>query len=449
MNQQAANFVAALADYAKVSTEWPEHPLAPYADYRAATIMMKDNQLEAAANAFAKLVTAHPDHALASEAQLAQATCLERAGKAEAALAALGKMDANDPRVALARGTSLASQEKWDQAIRVLKSAATASGDFIDRDRAWYELAWAYREAGKTDESRQAFAKLASELPDSPLAAEATFRIGESLYEAEEYAEAVESFGTAIAKSTDNAGLNEKAQHLAGWAQFKQGDHAAAVTSFADQLETHPNGQLASDAKWMLGEVHFAAEQYEKALDAYKSASDTKPSAEALAPLGLLHAGQAAGQLEKWQDAINWLGLANDRHPDYEGRSEIDCELGWALTKLGKPDEAMPLLVKVADRDTSPVGARARFLTGELQFAAKQYEEAVRSFFKVAYGYGDREAPEAFHSWQAESLFEAARCLEQLDRGSAASKLYAELVERFPQQSKAKLAEQRLAELKQ
>lgn len=93
------------------------------------------------------------------------------------------------------------------------------------------------------------------------------------------------------------------------------------------------------------------------------------------------------------------------------------------------------------------MGARAGFLVGELQFADKQYEPAVRSFFKVAYGFGDRDAPEAYHAWQAESLFEAARCLEQLDRGSAAAKLYAELVERFPQEPKAKLAEKRLAEL--
>jgi cellulose synthase operon protein C len=56
----------------------------------------------------------------------------------------------------------------------------------------------------------------------------------------------------------------------------------------------------------------------------------------------------------------------------------------------------------------------------------------VRTFFKVAYGYGDAEAPEPYRTWQAESLYEAARCLERTDRTESAQKLYEELLARFP-----------------
>ncbi len=84
-------------------------------------------------------------------------------------------------------------------------------------------------------------------------------------------------------------------------------------------------------------------------------------------------------------------------------------------------------------------------MLGEMQFAAKEYDEAVRTFFAVAYGYGGREAPVDYHPWQAESLFEAARCLDQLGKPGAAAKLCRECVERFPKSPKRAHAERWLA----
>ncbi|WP_442485223.1 tetratricopeptide repeat protein [Aeoliella sp. SH292] len=438
---------SAIADYDKLASTWADNPLAPYALYRAATLVMKQGEHADAATRFAKLVTDFPDHALATEAKLGQATCLAQTGENDAAAKVLATLGTDDPRVALALGSTLAGQKKWDEAIATLEKVTAAPGEFADRDRAWYELAWAYREAGQGDKSRAAFEELATEFADSPLHADALFRVAEGYYEADDYAEAAARYTAAADAAKQDAELHEKSLHMVGWSEQKSGDHAAAATAFSAQLAAHPDGPLAPDAKWMAGEAQFAAEKYPEALAAYTAAKDAKPSAESLAPLGMLHAGQAAAQQEDWQGSIDWLSRAVNEYPEFDGRNEIDYELGWALSKLGKTDEAMPLLTKVADRDTSPVGARAQFVVGELQFAQKNYEEAVRTFFKVAYGYGDGEAPEAYHHWQAESLFEAARCLEQLDRGSAAKKLYQELVERFPEEAKAKLAQARLTEL--
>lgn len=445
--QSGGDAKAAVADYDHVLANSPQHPLAPYAAYRAAMLQMQQREFDDAAARFGKLADTFPDHTLAGEARLGQSTSLAQSGNNAEAAAVLQKMDTSEPRVALALGTSLAGQKKWDEAIKLLKQAAEAPGEFVDRDRAWYELGWAYRESGQQEDSRGAFHKLIKQLPDSPLAADAMFRVAELSYEAEDYQQAAGQFRAAAKQAANDATLNEKALHMAGWAQHKSGDGEAAAATFAEQLKAHPSGALAPDGQWMIGEARFAAEQYDQALAAYGKAKDAKPSSATLAPLGMLHAGQAAAQLEKWQESADWLKAASTDYPDYDGQSEIAYELGWSLMKLGKPDEAKPILEKVADRDTSPIGARARFVLGEIEFGNKEYEQAVRTFFKVAYGYGDREAPEAYHHWQAESLFEAARCLEQLDRGSAAKKLYQELVQRFPKEAKAELAQKRLATL--
>jgi TolA-binding protein len=87
-------------------------------------------------------------------------------------------------------------------------------------------------------------------------------------------------------------------------------------------------------------------------------------------------------------------------------------------------------------------------MLGEIQFARKRYDDAVRTFFKVAYGYGDAAAPPAFHRWQAEAMFEAARCLEQTKRNDSARNLYHELLARYPNSPKAAHARVAVDELK-
>jgi TolA-binding protein len=117
--------------------------------------------------------------------------------------------------------------------------------------------------------------------------------------------------------------------------------------------------------------------------------------------------------------------------------AEIRFERGWAWYHQQQWESAVREFEAVAEGCTNVLGARAQFMLGEVQFARRQYDDAVRTFFQVAYGYGDADAPPAFHRWQAEALFEAARCLEQTHRLDSARQLYKELVERFPDSTKA------------
>lgn len=440
--EQTRQADAATEDYDQVVSNWPDSPLAPYAAYRAAR--STSGKPKEAADRYRAMLEKYPGHQLADQARLGLATALVKLGDAKESLAVLDQLDQKNPRVALARGMSFAGLQDWDAAIAALESAASAEGEFADRPQALYELGWAYRQAGRPQDAEATFQQLARDYPDNSLAADAGFRVAEALYDEQEHQQAATAFRAAAAAARGDATLREKALHMVGWARHKAGDEQAALAAFEEQLAEYPSGPLAADAKWMKGEALFAGEKYAEALDAYKAAQGSEPAAESLMPLAMLHAGQAAGQLGQWQAARDWLQTTLQKHPEFDGRSEVEYELGWTQWKLGSADQARPLLEKVAQADKSPIGARARFVLGELEFADKDYEQAVRTFFQVAYGYGDRNAPEAYHPWQAESLFEAARCLEQLDRTSAANKLYEELLERFPNEPKADLARQRL-----
>ena len=126
---------------------------------------------------------------------------------------------------------------------------------------------------------------------------------------------------------------------------------------------------------------------------------------------------------------------------------EILYEQGWAKQNQSKLDEAMKLYGDVADKTDREVGARARFMMGEIQFEKKDYKEAVRSFFKVAYGYGYPSSPEPVQKWQANSAYEMGRCFEVLRDTTQAKKSYKEVVDRYPKSDKVGLAKSRLEAL--
>ena len=86
-------------------------------------------------------------------------------------------------------------------------------------------------------------------------------------------------------------------------------------------------------------------------------------------------------------------------------------------------------------------------MEGEVLFEKEEHREAIKAFFKAAYGFGEKQAPAAFHPWQAQATFEAARCFEVLEQPDKARALYAELVERYPDAQQTPAARRRLEAL--
>ena len=128
--------------------------------------------------------------------------------------------------------------------------------------------------------------------------------------------------------------------------------------------------------------------------------------------MALLHAGQSAGQLKKWDESLALLKRLLQEFPDSPHRMEAIYEQGSAEQNLGHAAEALKIYENVADNAQTAVGARARFMMGEVLFDQGNHREAIRNYYKVIYGYGDAQSPAPYHVWQANATFEAARCFE-------------------------------------
>ena len=103
------------------------------------------------------------------------------------------------------------------------------------------------------------------------------------------------------------------------------------------------------------------------------------------------------------------------------------------------------------------VGARARFMVGELAFGKKDFAGATRHFQRVMFGFGGESAAPETKKWQAKAGFEVGRCAEvQIKdaQGPAragllkqAQQAYQYVIDKHPQDELAGQAKKRLEEL--
>jgi TolA-binding protein len=439
----AGDYKTAAAQYQQVLTSWPQSPLAVNALYGLGWSQFSTNDYAAAAKSFTTLVQNYAKDPLVPRAQyargLARHQIKEHAGAIDDLQAFLATNpsppDKSDARYILGLCQTNAKQE--EAAIATFETLLKEDPQYAKADEVLYELAWTQKSLDQQADAAATFARLAEKHPNSRHAAESLFHVGEREYQQEKFDKAAVAYHAATTKAGDNTDLKEKATHKLAWAYYRQDDFPKAQQTFAYQRSTFKNGKLAADAAFMEGESLFKQGKYQEALAAYEQVKD--PSTPDFLTLALLHGGQSAGQLKQWPKSVELLDRAAKQASE-AFLPEILYEQGWAKQNLGRADEAIALYEAVTTKTNAEVAARARFMIGEIYFEKKDHKEALRNFFKCAYGYG-------YPYWQANAHYEAARCLEVLQLPEQAKKSYEEIVQKFPQSDKAALAQKRLREL--
>jgi TolA-binding protein len=400
----------------------------------------------AAEQTLTQFLEKYPQHALAARARYARAMARQQLEKfspavedLQAVLAATpAGRERSDARYLL--GLCQVGLKQHAAAVATFRTLLEEDPKYPGADNARYQWAWALKLSGKEAEAAGAFAQLAADFPDSPWLAEAQHHVGEYAYQNQEYAKAAVAYHAATQKAA-GTDLGEKAAHKLGWAFYHLGEFQRAEQTFRYQISVYPQGPLAQDAAFMVAESLFKQGKHAEALAAYQQVRN--PSTKDFQVLALLHAAQAAGQLKQWQQSLEGLTRAAQQFPDSIYLPEILYEQGWAQQNLGRGDEALALYEQAIAKSGPgrEAAARAQFMIGEIQFGRKQHDKAIESFIKVAYGY-------SYPKWQADAMFEAARCFEVLAMTAQAAKLYQDLIDKHPQSDKAAPAKQRLEALK-
>ncbi|WP_158265649.1 tetratricopeptide repeat protein [Blastopirellula marina] len=460
----AERFAESAAAYQQVLTKSPQSTLVPHALYGQGWAYLKQPNAAKADLAFSQLIGQFGQHELTIDAYTGRAIARRAAGKFPEAIQDLNVVIAksNNPTQKLEaeylKGVSLVDSKNPIEAEKVFAALHQQTPSFASDDKVLYELAWAQRSQNKNDEAAATFQTLAQAHPESALAAEAMYHVGESLYAKQDFAGAEKWYAQSSAKS-QTAEIGEKATYKHSWALYQQDKTQAALQGFGEQVTKYPNGPLTSDAIFMQGECFFKDKQYDVALESYGRVDPKRLSSDEMRSLLWLHAGQSASQQKLWGEASKWYAQLIDQVPDSPLVGEAYYELGWAAYNQQKTPEAIRYFDQAAEASRGLAGARARFMLGEIYFEQKKYEEATSQFKRVVYGFGGENSLESVKPWQAKCAYEIGRCSEVQIRGAdtakrtefiaEAKKFYGLVRERYPESPEAKLAQTRLDALAQ
>jgi TolA-binding protein len=443
-NYLAGNYPASAAEHQLVVDKWPQSALVPNALHELACTQLSQKDAAAAEKTIDRLLTQFPQHPLAARARYTRGMARYEQQKFAPAVEDLQAMLQATPQAAeqadarYVLGLCQVGLKQYDAAVASFRGLLDQNPPYSGADNALYQLAWALKLSGDEAKAVEAFDQLATKYPDSPRMAEARYHTAEAAYKNKDYAKAVWTYYEVI-KKAGKSELSEKAGHKMAWAYYHQGDYDRAQQTFHYQQIAYPQGPLAQDAAFMEAECLFKQNKHAEALAAFeKLKSFATPDFQALA---LLHSAQAASQLKQVDKALGLLREGLEKFPNSPHAGETLYEQAWILQNQNKPQEAMALYQQVIGKAPNrEVAARAQFMIGEVQFAQKAHSEAVASFFKVVYGY-------SYPKWQAEAAYEAARCLEVLEKKDQAAKMYRELIEKFPNSDKAPQAKTRVEQL--
>jgi tol-pal system protein YbgF len=121
--------------------------------------------------------------------------------------------------------------------------------------------------------------------------------------------------GVGAVGGVGGAAGGEQAAYTQAFDALKAGNYPTAITGFRTYLQTYPQGQLADNAQYWLGEAYYVSKDYPNAAFAFKTVVDQYPTSRK-APDALLKLGFAYFEMKRFGEARTTLTDVTRRFPD-------------------------------------------------------------------------------------------------------------------------------------
>lgn len=308
----------------------------------------------------------------------------------------------------------------------------------------WAEMHYSAENFARSDEL---YRRLVQEVPDSPLAAEASLILAESLRFADQPAAAIAAFEELIQRPGLDETIKSRAEiHLLDL--YSQQGNWQQVSKLAGEFRTaHPSGEHAIYAAYRLGEARLRLGDEQTALqtldDLRQELSLQLTAAPAWWPEIWLLLAETYLQKKQYANLESTLNDLRQRAPDSPLLYRADLILGRALENRAFWDEARAAYRRVLEHPAAArteAVAEAQFRIAETHLKQKNYAEAFKEYYRVYSG-------PAFPEWQSLALFQAGMCDKALKNWPGAATSFRDLLKEFPNSDSAPKAQQQLEEL--
>lgn len=203
-------------------------------------------------------------------------------------------------------------------------------------------------------------------------------------------------------------------------------DLAKAQEKLDELLKNSTNSSAAPMARFELGDIYYAQEKYQDAINIFRAVcQDSTSSTDLLhdAMSRLISSYESAGQ---YDGALDMARKFIARYPDDPSTMDMKIKVGILYEELKYFDQALLTfqnLIKEANRDYQQ---ELHYYMGAIYNDKGDYANAILEFLKVPY----LVSKGAEVDWAAQSYYMAGKCYEQLNKPNEAIAMYQKIVDK-------------------
>lgn len=241
--------------------------------------------------------------------------------------------------------------------------------------------------AAQYPEATTHFEKSLETTINNQISAKATYWIGESNYQTQDFDEALASYKKF--KSLPEASLtdeNKGIDYQIGYVYFKQKNYPKALSHFKDFLATNSDDkQKRNDAYLRLGDTYFVTSAYRKAINAYRESEKLKVGT---ADYALFQTAVSHGFINDNTTKNQLLNKLIDQYPKSIYRDDALYVLAGTYTTLNKNTEAIQTYDRLLKQHKrSSFVPRVLLKKGLIYYNNNENEKALQAYRKTVDDY--------------------------------------------------------------
>jgi TolA-binding protein len=402
--QDAGDYVRAQETYDTILKDYAESFYGDYVQYQLGVTLLKQSNYDAAVMSFLTLKKNYPKSKLVDDASYALGLAYFQRQDYNASKEVFQKFleEFGDsllrPQAMYLLGTSLYNLGAFNEAIETFKNVIRNYSHDVDLvQKSEYEIADCYYRLGNEQEAMNRFNSLRAKYPDSKLAAEIVWWLGQYNY--------------------------------------VHNNPTVAKRYFSSLIQDFPKSELITDAYYALGSISTEDAKYEEALEYFQKVLELDKSDLA---------GQAAVAIadiyikqDKSGSAVQAYKGVVDRYPHLA--NVIYPKVGDLFFKNGNFDDALAYYKKSLEVVPLKDTAEIQFKIGETLQSQSRIPDAIEEYLKVAYLYSENK------DYAAKALLRVAKIYEDSDNFQEAQAVYKKLVSLEVPESK--YAQERIEEI--
>ena len=285
------------------------------------------------------------------------------------------------------------------------------------------------------DQAIAAYEKLVTGYPDTEVLGHALFELGNLLYDAKRFKEAIPRYEAAAARTVKE--LQPKVYYKLGLAYLEEKVPGKAADAFSKLVAEFPQSSLAPEGQYRLGRALQLQGKRAAAIQAFQKAIAAKPGKE-LTELAMFYTAECYRDEGNWAKGITAYKSAIARFPQSPLIQQMRYGKGVCAQHLGAYRDAVEAYKAVISGPGTETAARAQFGLAECSMLQGRYQEAIKEFLRIEILYG-------FDEWRAAGVYMAGKCAEKMKDKDRARTYYQKVLDNekyrtTPYEAKARAA---------